>query len=264
MVKEFMLNQRIVAIGGGEIGRPKEGGGSYPVETTLIDKEIIHLSGKKHPKVLFLPTASGDSSGYVKVVEEHFGKRLGCKVSALLLKKEKYSKKVLSKEILGADIIYVGGGNTKKMIMCWKKLGVDKLLQKARSKGIVLSGLSAGAICWCKSGNSDSMRMVDPKADYIKVRGLGFFPVLLCPHYNKEKARRPSLKKMMKKLGGVAIALDNCAALEVVGEKSRIISSKPKSFGYKIFWIKGKFFKEKLPKNKWFHLLGITSKKVKV
>ncbi len=34
--------QKIVAIGGGEIGRP-----GFPVETTSIDKEIIFLSGKK-------------------------------------------------------------------------------------------------------------------------------------------------------------------------------------------------------------------------
>jgi dipeptidase E len=62
---------KIVAIGGGEIGRP-----GYKIETEAIDKEIIRLTGKKHPKVLFLPTASGDSKSYYSVVQDYYGKRL--------------------------------------------------------------------------------------------------------------------------------------------------------------------------------------------
>jgi len=64
---------KIVAIGGGEIGRP-----GFPVETTKIDKEIIALTGKKNPRLLFIPTASSDSESYYEVVKKHFGKRLGC------------------------------------------------------------------------------------------------------------------------------------------------------------------------------------------
>ena len=77
---------KIVAIGGGEIGRQ-----GYPVETTVIDRETVRLTGKKKPKLLFLPTASSDSDGYVKVVKKHFGKRLGCEVEALYLIKPKIS-----------------------------------------------------------------------------------------------------------------------------------------------------------------------------
>lgn len=252
--------QKIVAIGGGEIGRPKSEGGFYPIETTLIDKEIIKLSGAKRPKLLFLPTASSDSGGYVSVVENYFGKKLRCKVDSLLLKKEKYSRKEIEKKILSSDIIYVGGGNTLKMMKIWKKLGVDKILTRARDKGIVLSGLSAGAICWFSKGNSDSRKFKDPSADYIKVNCLGFVNVLLCPHYDKEKEREASLKKMMKKTSGVAIALDNCSALEVVGDKARLITSKQNAIGYKIFWSKQKYFKEKLVKNKWIDLKDLVKK----
>jgi dipeptidase E len=254
------LSQRIVAIGGGEIGRPKEGGGTYPLETIAIDKEIIKLSKKKNPKMLFIPTASSDSSGYVQVVKDYFGKKHGCKVSALLLKKEKYLKSEIEKRILSADIIYVGGGNTLKMMKLWRKLGVDKILSKAREKGIILSGLSAGAICWFSLGNSDSRKFKNPKADYIKVNCLSFIPALLCPHYDVEKSRQSSLKKMMKKTSGVAIALENCSALEVVGEKARLITSKPNASGYKIFWSKGKYIKEKLEKNKWILLSDLVKK----
>ncbi|VVB76173.1 Peptidase E [uncultured archaeon] len=256
-----VMVQKIVAIGGGEIGRPKEGGGRYPVETISIDKEIIRLSGKKHPKVLFLPTASGDSSGYASVVEEHFGKRLGCIVEPLFLRKEKFSKEELEKKVFSSDIIYVGGGNTFKMLRTWKRTGFSKILARAREKGIVLSGVSAGALCWCRFGNSDSRKFSNKNADYIKVNCLGFVNVFLCPHYDVEAERQTSLKKMMKRIPGVAIALENCSALEVVGEKARIITSKKSTSAYKIFWSKGKFFKQKLQKNKWFELGELLSKK---
>ena len=252
--------QKIIAIGGGEIGRPKEGGGVYPIETTFIDKEIIKLSEKQKPKLLFLPTASNDSAGYVSVVENYFGKKLGCKVSSLFLKKEKHSKQEIEQKILSSDIIYVGGGNTLKMMRVWKKFGVGKVLAKAREKGIVLSGVSAGAICWFKQGNSDSRKFKNPKADFIKINCLGFLPALLCPHYDKEKDRPLSLKKMMKKTSGVAIALDNCAALKVVNDKACLITSKISANGYKIFWSKNKYYKEKLAKNKWVLISDLIKK----
>ena len=75
--------KKIVVIGGGEIGRP-----GYPVETTKIDKEIIKLTGKKKPKLLFIPTASSDSELYVRCINKHFGKLLGCKIDVLYLIKE--------------------------------------------------------------------------------------------------------------------------------------------------------------------------------
>ncbi len=182
--------QKIVAIGGGEIGRP-----GFPVETTSIDKEIIFLSGKKRPKLLFIPTASSDSESYFEVVKQHFGKRLGCETDVLYLIKNRQQKNEIEKKILGSDIIYVGGGNTLKMMKIWRKLGVDKMLLKARNKGIVLSGVSAGAICWFSFGLSDSLLFSNKNAPMIRVRGLNFVQHLFCPHYNFEKKRKPELKK---------------------------------------------------------------------
>lgn len=241
---------KIIALGGGEIGRP-----GYSIETTRIDKEIIQLTGKKSPKLLFIPTASSDSEGYIKVVREHFGKRLGCKVGTLLLTKEALSQKVLEKIILSADIIYVGGGNTLKMMTLWRKFGMDKILQKAYKKGIVLSGLSAGAICWFNNGNSDSRKFTSGSKKLLKVRGLGFINALNCPHLNTEKYREKDLKRMMKITSGVAIALDECAAIEVVDNWYRIITSKKEAKAYKFYWKSGKYFKEEIENKKEFRLL---------
>ena len=238
---------RIVAIGGGEIGRP-----GTKVETTKIDKEIIKLTGKKHLKLLFLSTASNDSESYFEVVKKHFEKRLKCKVDVLYLTKNSGN---VENKILSSDIIYVGGGNTLKMMKIWRKLKIDKILRKAGEKDIVLSGVSAGSMCWFKAGLSDSRKMNNPKAPYIKVNCLGFIPFLHCPHY-AEKGRKPGLKKLMKKTSGKALALDNCAAMEIIDNKFRIISSKKNACGYFVYYSKGKFFHEKIGKDKWFDLIG--------
>lgn len=239
---------KIVAIGGGEIGRPRKEGGFYPVETMAIDKEIVRLSGKKHPKLLFLPTASGDSEGYYKVIEKHFGKNLGCKTDVLYLIKNRPSRKEIEERILSSDIIYVGGGNTLRMLKLCRRLGVDKMLKLAGDKGIVLSGISAGDICWFDYANSDSMRF-GPKKKFkmIMLRGLGFIHLMSCPHYNVEKNRHSSLKKMVGKYGRVSIALDNCAAFEVVDGNYRIITSKKSARAYRVYRKGSKVIQEVIP-----------------
>ncbi len=252
---------KIVAIGGGYIGSVQEGK-KQAVETLSIDKEIICLSGKPQPKLLFIPTASSDAESYVTAVQNHFGKRLGCTVDMLYLMKNPSSVEQISQKILSADIIYVGGGNTLKMMNRWKRLGVDKALKKAYLKGVVLSGLSAGCICWFKCGNSDSRKYYNKKDKLIKVSGLGFIGALGCPHYDVELERAPSLKEMMKTTKDVAIALENCVALEVVDKSYRIISSQKGKHAYKIYYKKGKYHKEEIPQIKEFlplrALLSIT------
>lgn len=250
--------KKIVAIGGGEIGRA-----GYPVETTKIDKEIIRLTGKIKPKLLFIPTASSDAELYFEVVKKHFGKRLGCETNVLYLNliKEKPSKKEIEEKIFNSDIVYVGGGNTFKMMKVWRNSGVDKILKEAYQKGIVLSGVSAGSICWFRWGNSDSRRFANPKADLIKVSGLGLINAFHCPHYDFEKDRKPDLKKMMRETSGVAIAIDNCCAIEVIDDKYRIISSKTSANAYKVYWKTNKYYQEKIKKEKEFRPLKQLLKK---
>jgi dipeptidase E len=243
--------KKIIAIGGGEIGRP-----GYPVETTLIDKEIIKLTGKKNPKFLFIPTASSDSEGYCKTVEKHFGKKLGCKIDFLCLIKNKPNKQEIENKIMKSDIVYVGGGNTLKMIKIWKKTGVNKILIKAWEKGVVMSGLSAGSICWFKYGNSDSKKMLDPKANLIRVSGLGFINALHCPHYDFEAYRKADLKKMMKKTPGIAIAIDNCCALEIIDDGYKIIPTKKTANAYKIYWKENRYHEKLIKKEKEFKPLN--------
>ncbi len=143
------------------------------------------------------------------------------------------------------------------MLKVWRKKGVDKVLKKAGEKGIALSGLSAGAICWFNYGNSDSLRFTaSGNETIIKLKGLGFVKTLVCPHYDVEKNRRPSLRKMIEKKGGVALALENCAALQVVGDKCRILTSSKSANAYIVFRKDGKVVEERVDKINEFRPLN--------
>lgn len=242
--------KKIIAIGGGEIGRP-----GYKIETKIIDQEIIKLSAKKNPKLLFIPTASSESEAYIQTVKKYFGKTLGCKVDVLYLLKIKTTKKQLSDQILNTDIIYVGGGDTAKMMRVWRKNGVDKLLLKAHQKGIVLSGLSAGAICWFTAGQSDYKKVKNPEASYARVLALGLIKALLVPHFDLEKERHTDLKVTLKKTNSLAIALDNCCALEVIDDRYRVIASKKSAQAYKVYWKNNQYHQKLIIKDKNFQPL---------
>jgi len=139
-----MPSKNIVAIGGGGFGRS--------LGSLEIEKYIISLINKKRPKICFIPTASGDSSLYKLNFYRAFTK-LDCITSHIDL----FSRtENLEEKVLTQDIIYVGGGNTKSMLAVWKEWNLHKSLQNAYEKGIVMSGVSAGAICWFDKGITDS------------------------------------------------------------------------------------------------------------
>ncbi len=224
------MPKTIVAIGGGEI-RTRQ--------TLPIDREIIRLSKKKNPKLLFIPTASSDSEIYWKRVKQYFGDFLKCKTDVLFLVKEKPSKEQIRSKISAADIIYVGGGNTLQMMRIWRRLGVGKLLVAAYEKGTVLAGISAGSICWFDSGHSDSMSFYNPRHwKYINVKGLGIIPGINCPHYNgrtRGVPRRKDFQDLIRKTGGMGIAIENNCAIEYRdGRVYKVLVSKPRAKAYRV------------------------------
>jgi dipeptidase E len=220
---------RIVAIGGGEIGRP-----GYPVETLEIDAEVVRLAAKRRPRLVFLPTATGDDPGYNAVVEEHYGRRLGCDVQPLLLYDRGLSSADIEGTIRSADIVYVGGGNTLRMMKLWRRRGLDRYLVDAVADGTVLAGVSAGAICWCAAGVSDSRSFAatDDSWPYIAVRGLGLVDVLVCPHYDSGPGRQDALRRLARRTGLIGLGLDDCTALEVVDDRWRLVSSRDGKVGH--------------------------------
>lgn len=177
-----MHSKNIVAIGGGGFGRS--------LGSLEIEKYIISLIRKKRPKVCFIPTASGDSSLYKLNFYRAFSK-LDCIASHI----DFFSRtENLEQKVLTQDIIYVGGGNTKSMLAVWKEWNLDKILQNAYKKGIVMSGVSAGAICWFDKGITDSFAK-----ELTIIDCLGIVDGIACPHFDEEREREPYVNDVIKR-----------------------------------------------------------------
>ncbi len=87
------------------------------------------------------------------------------------------SRKELEEKILSSDLIYVSGGNTLKLMRRWRRLGVDKILELVHDKGIVLAGLSAGAICWFKKlAASATLTSADNGREVLVILFISFGP----------------------------------------------------------------------------------------
>lgn len=240
----------IFAIGGGEMGaRP-----GTVLQTFELDQELVKLSCKRHPKLLFVPTASSDAESYCSFISKYFGSRHNCDVDVLYLFNNQQTARDIERKILTSDIVYVGGGNTLKMLIEWRKRGVDKAMLKAYETGIILSGISAGAICWFKYSSSDSRRFNNPKAELIKIRGLNIIKALCCPHFD-DVERQAHVKALVSKTPGVAVALDNCCAIEIVENRFRIITSNSQASAYKLYWRRGQYHREVIPQIKVFQPL---------
>ena len=221
---------KIVAIGGGDMSS---------LETLEIDREIISLAGRPRPKALFIPTANSDSVEGWHDFKSVYGRRLGCETDVLYLLDVRPTAGELEKTILSSDLVYVGGGNTLKMMRRWRRLGVDRVLRSAYDRGIVLCGVSAGAICWFAYGHSDSMSFYSPdRWSYIRVKGMGLVNAFACPHYDSETAgvkREQDFHDMVKKQGGMGIAIDNNCAIEFIDEGYRVVTSRPDAGAYRVY-----------------------------
>lgn len=203
-------------------------GGGYDLKTI---KYLISLTGKKNPKICFLPTPMGDSEAYINKWFE-IAKELPLQpfVQKVFITSADQNLS-FEESLLQMDAILVTGGNTLNAIALWKAHGIDIVLKKAWEKGIVLSGPSAGAICWFEEGLSDSR----PK-EYTAVKGLGFLKGSNCPHYHTETGRRPLYLKMIEEgrlLPGYAC--DETAGLYFEGTRlKKVISQNIADKAYKI------------------------------
>nr|WP_230390698.1 Type 1 glutamine amidotransferase-like domain-containing protein [Reinekea sp. G2M2-21] len=214
--KETPVN--IVAIGGGELR----------LEQTLpIDRFIVDLTGKPQPNALFLPTASQDSAGYCETFRNVYGKTLGCQVEFLCLSQPRLTKEDIEQRIANADLVYVGGGNTRLMMQRWHETGVDHLLLEAGQRGCVLSGLSAGAICWFQAGLSDSDAFND-EADwsFASVAGLNLTPEIFCPHVDSEQRHQP-FTELVRNTDAVGLGADDGAAVWIHDNRYLALSCLP-------------------------------------
>jgi dipeptidase E len=226
----------IVAIGGGDVGTG---------ETRAIDEVLAGLAGKPSPHLVFIPTASDDDPDYVGRIRAGY-ESLGCSVEPLLLWGLDNADSARQK-IAAADVIYVGGGNTKKMIALWKSLGVDQMLKAHLDAGKPAGGLSAGALCWFRVGNSDWPQYeAIPGVNTARLDCLGFVDLVACPHTAREGFRMDEFREMMRWERGPGVGLDDCCAIQIKGDEYRILASAPGACAHLIEWTDGKLLEKTL------------------
>ena len=220
---------------------PIGGGGFYrDPENLELEKYVIRQSGAESPRVAFVPTASGEPDHYVSSFYAAFLK-LGCRPAVLTFFKRTPDLRAF---LLDQDVIYVGGGNTKSLLAIWRDWGVVEILREAWESGIVLTGVSAGAICWFEHGLTDSF------ADGLRpLECLGFLPGSCCPHYDGEAQRRPSYHRLLANgeiFAGVAI--EDWTGVHFKGsEIHRVISSKRGARAYSMRAVHGSVQEVPLP-----------------
>jgi dipeptidase E len=132
---------------------------------------------------------------------------------------------------LAHDVIVVGGGNTANMLAVWRVHGFDRILREAWERGILLTGWSAGMICWFEAGVTDSF---GPQLEGMR-DGLGFLPGSACPHYDGEAERRPVYQRLVREGFPPGLAADDCVALRFDGtEIAEVVSARANSGAYRV------------------------------
>ncbi len=203
-------------------------------DNPLLDDFVLSLSPKAQPRVCFLPTASGDGAGHVARFYRAFSGRclptdLTLFESAVLPRRPALSRD-LESFVSEQDIFYVGGGNTLHLLALWRAHGLDRLLRRAWMSGAILSGVSAGMICWFQASMTDSFGGVARLDD-----GLGLLEGSACPHYDGEVERRPAYHRALAEGLRAGYAADDGAALHFVGRDfAGAVSSRRNAQAYRV------------------------------
>ncbi|MEM1322050.1 MAG: peptidase E [Bacteroidota bacterium] len=213
------VKRQIIALGGG--------GFSMEPEVPLLDRYILAQSPAERPRICFIPTASGDADSYIESFYQFFNQQ-DCIPTHLSLFKGHTN--MIYDFVMEQDILYVGGGNTRNMLVLWKEWQLDRFILEAYQKGTVLCGVSAGAICWFDQGLTDSV-----PNELNALDGLGLLRGSNCPHFDGEPLRRPAYTTLIAK-GSIqaGIAADDGVGLHYIDEElHRVISSRPPARAYR-------------------------------
>ncbi|MDH6108415.1 peptidase E [Kitasatospora sp. MAP12-15] len=173
-------------------------GGHRPGDRTMVafDALVHHavdLSGShgRRPRVMYVGTAIGDA--------EHFTARMteAARVAGFDLTPLHLFPMPNLDDIEGAvldqDVVWVMGGSVANLLAVWRVHGLDAIFRRAWEAGVVLSGVSAGSICWFQGGPTDSFgRELRPLTN-----ALGLLPYGNGVHYDSDQGRRPLVHRLV-------------------------------------------------------------------
>lgn len=183
--------------------------------------DLAGVAGRP-PRVCFLATATGDDKAVLHYLTEAAQAR-GFTASHLSLFPMPNIEDVTA-HLLGQDVVWVFGGSAAGLLAMWRLHGVDSALHTAWQAGVVLTGISAGSLCWHVGGTTDSF---GPQLQPL-TNGLGFVPYSNGVHYDSEDQRRPLLHELIEKQllpagyatdDGAGVLYRGTAFVEAVSEK---------------------------------------------
>jgi len=201
-----------------------------------IDKHIVGLTGKARPRICYLATPSGDLPVHLDKFHAAYG-NMGCETVHLAFFRQPDSRSIpvadFRARLLVQDAIYVGGGNTKSALAVWREWGLDSVLKEAWEAGVLLAGMSAGAMCWFEAGLTDSFW----GAAYRPLDCLGLLPGGCAVHYSSDPKRRETLHAAQQ-AGAIpaSIAIDDFAAALYTGTSlDSVLSWRTGSTAYQAY-----------------------------
>lgn len=201
------------------------GGGGFTMEpeNPALDEYLLTLPRRAVPRVLFLPTASGDAEAQVTAFHATFDDRPCVPTSLSLFRLGETGGLSLRNLVLRQDLVFVGGGSMRSMLAIWREYGLDVILREAYERGVVLAGLSAGAMCWFAGGVTKSTGVPRP------VEGLGILPHSLSVHADNAQDRLPVYEAAVAAdvLPGGWAADDGVGLLFRDAALTRVVTSRP-------------------------------------
>jgi dipeptidase E len=219
------------------------GGGGFTMEPTnpLLDDFVLSLTDAREPRILFLPTASGDTTTQINAFHDRFGGR-ACVPTHLSLFRLSDLESSLEETVLGQDIVYVGGGSMRNLLALWRAHGLDGLLTSAWRQGTVLAGISAGAMCWFEGGITRSSGAPEP------FPGLGLLAGSLTVHADGEPERLPVWLSSVRDgtLPGGWAADDGVGLLFAGQCLERVVSSRPGAAAQRVDALAGELVRRRL------------------
>lgn len=153
----------------------------------------VELSGviARAPRVCMIGTAGGDQSARLHDYDEA-GRQAGFALSHLKLFPMPNVAQIEG-HLLAQDVVWVGGGSVANLLAVWQVHDLGPVLHGCWERGVVLSGVSAGSICWHVGGSTDSF---GPHLRPV-TNALGFLPYGNGVHYDNEQRRRPAIHDLV-------------------------------------------------------------------
>ena len=215
-----LTKQQILASSGGFIRTDRHD----VVQPGNVLRELLALTGKTRPRLLFVMTASGDDRSYLTRSYSAFD---GWSVDLGHLELFSQPNAEPREAILGSDAVWVGGGSVANLLAVWRTHGLDQIFAEAWDAGVVLGGVSAGSICWHTGGPTDSF---GPKLEPV-TNALNLLPYGNGVHYDSEEQRRPLLQGLVQDgTLPTSYATDDGVGVLYEGlDPVRVISDKPET-----------------------------------